>query len=710
MCLLLYAFEAQVWNSKPLDTDSVFTSIAIITMVTQPLDKLISSLPNLPSSLAAFDSIQTYLSNASHGGDPRRHLGKTALSLENDLKIENVKYLAIAVRGLFVQPSGARKPLLKDISLRVEKGLHVMVTGAVGSGKTVLAKTILGEIPINRGSISVSSKRFGYCSQTAWLTNATFKKNICGPTYPEYVDEEWYQTVVYACDLEEVIETLPSGNETILGSRGATLSGGQRQRVALARTIYARTDIVILDDVLSAVDNETEMHITERLFGADGILRKLGTTVILITPTTRYARISDYIVILSEDGGIFDQGTKSDLEARKIDVPGIVGKSKNIRCEDRDPFQDTHVSIPSLEQTNARKLGQDRDADRRGLYSYYFGAFGESNLALLTATTASSSIFLMLTHRWLQWWAETANENIWFFSVGYTLVSAGNFVSLNSTNYVLLLLVTPRSGHILHDRLLQAVINAPYTYFTTHDMGNILDRFIEDIKQMDNRLPLSILLVTKHLLRVLGQCILLYSLRTSQSRGFAFLMIICLFIVYKIAQKYLRASQQLKQLDSEARSLINTDVLETAEGITTIRAFEWQKYFAEDSIKKLDKYQQTTYTLNSLEEWLCLVLDLMIAVVASIVIITSVIYRSKVTGAETGMALSVVLNAGFSFLALVECWTAFETTLGCVGRLKNFVEDVKGEEKARELETLSESSTWPPVGAVKFEKVTAGYR
>jgi ABC-type bacteriocin/lantibiotic exporter with double-glycine peptidase domain len=214
---------------------------------------------------------------------------------------------AVGLEGVSLRPSPTANVCLEDVTAQMMQGSLNVICGAVGTGKTTLAKAILGDVPPENGSITVTSKRIGYCAQKPWLTNASIKDIICGPDAELEIDEEWYRTVIHACALEEDIQRLSHRESAKIGSRGVTLSGGQRQRVvreeithdldpianlrqAIARAVYARPSIIILDDVLSALDAKTENHVAENLLGNNGIFRKLGTTVILITHASALSR------------------------------------------------------------------------------------------------------------------------------------------------------------------------------------------------------------------------------------------------------------------------------------------------------------------------------------------------------------------------------------------------------------------------------------
>jgi ABC-type transport system involved in cytochrome bd biosynthesis fused ATPase/permease subunit len=103
--------------------------------------------------------------------------------------------------------------------------------GPIGAGKTTLARAILGDIAPDSGSIAVSSKHIAYCAQKPWLINSSIKAMVCGLADEKEIDDEWYQTVICACGLDEDIKQLSGADFAAVGSRGVTLSGGQRQRV-----------------------------------------------------------------------------------------------------------------------------------------------------------------------------------------------------------------------------------------------------------------------------------------------------------------------------------------------------------------------------------------------------------------------------------------------------------------------------------------------
>lgn len=238
---IVFTIQAKIRGTDPLSTVQAFTSLSIITLVTGPVQNLLAVLPQIVATLGCFERLQAYLLNTTRE-DTRQGMGqlkssshvRIASSSDNilsTLRGTPVSKIAVEVSNATVNPSAtSATAAVQNLSLTVETGSLTIILGPVGLGKTTLLKAMLGELPCVSGSISVSSTRMSYCSQSAWLLNVTVKESICGPGNPN-IDDEWYGTVVHVCALEEDIRQWPEGDQSVLGSKGMTLSGGQKQRV-----------------------------------------------------------------------------------------------------------------------------------------------------------------------------------------------------------------------------------------------------------------------------------------------------------------------------------------------------------------------------------------------------------------------------------------------------------------------------------------------
>jgi ABC-type multidrug transport system fused ATPase/permease subunit len=188
-------------------------------------------------------------------------------SKSNQLRKKSVRIQSLQ-KGVFMRKATAywnqneenNSVGIVSVDLEIEKESLVAVIGQVGSGKTTLLEVILKELPLFDGDLDVTGT-VSYAAQQAWIFEGSVKSNIL---FTEKFDDKRYKNVLHICALERDLELFPHGDETIVGDRGISLSGGQKARINLARAIYKKADIYLLDDPLSAVDAHVGKHIFEK--------------------------------------------------------------------------------------------------------------------------------------------------------------------------------------------------------------------------------------------------------------------------------------------------------------------------------------------------------------------------------------------------------------------------------------------------------------
>jgi ATP-binding cassette subfamily B protein len=238
------------------------------------------------------------------------------------LEASQLKGELTAVNFNYTYP-GANTPALEDVNFTIAPGEVVAIVGPIGSGKSTLANAIprlldiepgqlfLDGVDITKLAVSDLRSAIAYVPQDSFLFSTTVKNNI---RYGDPITPE--EDVVYASKMAQIdaeIENFPQKYETIVGERGITLSGGQRQRTALARAMLIDAPILLLDDALSSVDNQTATQILANL--SLGTKRK---TVIFITHQLSAAATSDRILVM-EQGKIVQMGHHTEL----LEQPGI---------------------------------------------------------------------------------------------------------------------------------------------------------------------------------------------------------------------------------------------------------------------------------------------------------------------------------------------------------------------------------------------------
>ena len=220
----------------------------------------------------------------------------------------------VEVKGLsYAYPSTGRG--VHDVDLGLERGSFTVVTGRIGAGKTTLLETILGLLPAGGGRVLWNGEpveplyehmvppRCAYTPQVPVLFSETVRENVLLglETRPEALDE-----AVRLAVLEPDVATLRHGLDTVVGPRGVRLSGGQVQRTAAARMFVREPELLIFDDLSSALDAETEQQLWERLFTLP------DTTSLVVSHRRAAYRRADQIVVLSE-GRVAARGKLDDL-------------------------------------------------------------------------------------------------------------------------------------------------------------------------------------------------------------------------------------------------------------------------------------------------------------------------------------------------------------------------------------------------------------
>ena len=235
--------------------------------------------------------------------------------------VEEAGEEAVLIRnGNFSWNRHEGKNVLHDINFSANKGELTCIVGRVGMGKSSFLQSILGDLWKVQGEVVVHGT-VAFVSQTPWIMNATVKENIIfGYRY----DSNFYEKTVKACALLDDFTQLPDGDDTVVGERGISLSGGQKARVALARAVYARADVYLLDDCLSAVDSHVGRHLINNVLGPNGLLS--SKTRILATNSIPVLSESDYICLL-RDGEIAEKGTYQQLVAMRGLVAELINTS-----------------------------------------------------------------------------------------------------------------------------------------------------------------------------------------------------------------------------------------------------------------------------------------------------------------------------------------------------------------------------------------------
>ena len=705
-----------------LEAANAFSVLSLLTLMVEPLQMLAIALPLVTSSTSCFGRIQDFLLRPTRkdhrlsiwtASDHHRQLSASA-SLEGQagMEMQNLTSVSIAVsEDVLVVNEGSfgwdptKLPVVRDINVRVKSSSFVLIIGPVGSGKSTLVKGLLGETPTSQGFVYSSSLRSGFADQEGWVQNMTIREAIIGTSN---YDTGWFSQVVDCCALREDLRKFRNGQETLVGSKGITLSGGQKQRVALARAIYAKLDLIVLDDVFSGLDVDTEEHIFTRLFSARGLLRQSKTTIILVTHAIHRLPYADHIVALDSGGTVAEQGTYEELRAAGGYVQGLTARFRATKESIEQPqMNDDEPKIIRTIETEATATQTSRQMGDWKMYKYYFSACGWLSTCLALVETL---LFQMVNNSpgliinfWTASIAVHGNSKNSFYMSLMGAASGVSVTLLVLTVYHVFLDMSPRSSNGLHLSLLDTVMRAPLSFFTRVDSGTTLNRFSQDMTLVDVELPGAFVntIFSVATVLVIGALI---SASASYFLATIPIVLAALFIIQRI---YLRTSRQVRLLDLEAKAPLYSHFSETLSGLVSIRAFGWVGHFREQHLHLLDESQKPYYLLFCIQRWLQVVLDLLVAALAALLVVIVVQLRASINPGLVGLGLLNIISFSGDLAQLVKNWTQLETSIGAISRLKDFVALTETEVKPEEVQQVE--APWPGKGAIEIRNFAASY-
>ncbi|KAK5123894.1 hypothetical protein LTR85_002090 [Meristemomyces frigidus] len=718
---LTFMMFTLIRGGQALTPTVAFTALSLVALLVSPIQQIISAVPMFQTGLASLDRVQAFLLLNSSRGNSRTVSRQSAV----DDHAEDATELAVLGRRqtaseasviLSLQSASLRagkeqKLLLNDIMLEVASGSLTLIIGPVGSGKSTLLKAIIGATQLSDGHRQLHKDVCGiaYCAQDPWLPNGSLRDLVLAQSA---LDFDWYANVLRTCGLDIDITSFPNGDETIIGTKGVSLSGGQRQRLALARALYARKRLLVVDDALSGLDANTSRQVFSNIFGSNGIYKRYGMTAILATHSVQYLQDASHIVALGDGGNIVEQGTFDELDSRNGYVHDLRIDAERSHSEETQGEKEHPPAVRITKRMGSDTAQQDL-ARRTGdidVYRYYARSIGWKYGAVVVVSAAVFAFCIKFPDVWVRWWSESETEGrqkrplgLWIgvdMAFAVTAVVAV-FIHL----WTMLVITVPKSSAQLHKQLLHAVMRAPYSFFVSTDSGVTLNRFSNDMSLIELELSGAFMQTLDGCALCIAGAILIAA--GSEYTGVAMPFVV--LALYLIQRFYLRTSRQLRFMDLEAQAPLLTHVSETLAGVTTIRAFGWERQSHQKCLDLLDNSQRPYYLMLCIQRWLNLVVDLTTAAIATIVVAMAMTLQGAAssTAGSVGVSLLNILSFNDNLAYLIVAWTTLETSLGAVARCKNFEASTVSEDKPGE--NREPPPDWPQGGALEFRDVTAAY-
>ncbi|XP_077869071.1 ATP-binding cassette sub-family C member 8-like [Saccoglossus kowalevskii] len=539
-----------------------------------------------------------------------------------------VDHLALKIiNGSFAWRRHETVPTLKNINIEIMRGTLVMIIGCVGSGKSSLLSAILGEMLLVAGEVRFHRDRnsLSYTAQRQWILNNTVKENIIFGAEFQF---DRYQTVLGVTGLQHDISNLPAGDMTEIGEKGINLSGGQKQRLCLARALYRKTDIVVLDDPLSALDGHVSSHIMVN--GIVGFLRQENRTVLLVTNHVRYLHYADQVVVM-ESGTIVRQGDLNDIKANHSVIypewAKCISAISDSEKENESPDEAEHEYNKVKKQIPEEKCdhGEGKSIMNSGaliaqeerqngsvswhVYLAYAKAVTYPAVCLILILFAVQGIVLIISNFWLANWSETGvnkanvtqeirTREFKYYLTGYAVLCViyFGFAFLASTCQMLL---SVKAALRLHRSLLYNIVHAPMRFFDTTPIGRILNRFSSDIQIIDQRLWMTFNSLCLRILPLVSAAIV-----NSIVMPVVIAVFVPMIVLYLgVLRYYIKSLRELQRLNSIYRSPVFEIFSETLGDLPSIRAYRVDGRLKQRFVERVNENNVTMLYLQSCAIW-----------------------------------------------------------------------------------------------------------
>ena len=745
-------FTLYVLGSKsPLTVDLVFPALTLFNLLTQPLNQIPNVISSLIESMVAGKRLKEFFTAGEIQADAVTILPAATETGEEAVRVRQAS---------FTWGSHGSKEVLSDINFSAHKGQLNCIVGRVGSGKTSLLQAILGDIHKLYGEVMVKGK-VAYVSQNAWIMNASVKDNII---FGHRYDPAFYDKTIKASALIEDLAVLPDGDKTEVGEKGISLSGGQKARVQLARAVYARADIYILDDILSAVDQHVGRHIINAVVGKKGLLR--GKTRILATNSIPVLKGADHISMISE-GVIVEEGSYWDAIAKDGEIASLIKTVKSTSTQASTPtssssptksssgmdsgdeseedllaaFDEKEMliekegrnSMASLRRASTSSFRKHKKGDEEiGLvpisrqtkevsqkgkvkWSVYIAYARACNfygvvfwfLALIAVQSLQVSASV-----WLKNWSELNERSGGNLSISRNL---GIYFALGVSSSAMIVLQTIimwvycaiQASKKLHERMARAMFRSPMSFFETTPTGRILNRFSTDMWRVDELIVRSFSEFCTNVVK--GICTILVICATIPVFIPALIPLGALYIF--IQKYYLRTNRELKRLESVSRSPIYAHFQESLGGLSTIRAFKQQDRWAWENENRVDTNMKAWLPSIWASRWLGVRLEFVGSLIVFSTATLSILAIMNGAGPSAGMlglSMSYALNITQALSWMVRLSVEVETNIVSVERVLEYAK--LPSEAPEVIPGNRPAPTWPARGAINFNDYSMRYR
>ncbi|KAF8507383.1 P-loop containing nucleoside triphosphate hydrolase protein [Hysterangium stoloniferum] len=662
-------------QNQALTAATVFTSIAVFGQLRDSMFNIFFWLPIMITAKVSLTRINDFLQKKTASDEGS--INPQPFNPSDGIGFRNATFTWDSDRSDDGWNASQRRYSLKiDGELFFKHGQFNLIIGPTGSGKTSMLMGLLGEMhfkPCGQdGGFNLPRDRgVAYAAQEAW-DNILFGKTL---------DEERYKKVLHQCGLERDLNLFEAGDETEVGERGITLSGGQKARITLARAVYSDAQILLLDDILAALDVHTSRFIVDECLQGD-LLR--GRTILLVTHNVAMvAPIADFVVSLGNNGTIASRGSVNESLKKNGTLLREAVESMEIADKAAETVDST-ATANQIPRAGAKLVVEEEIAvghvSWRPLKLYLSNLAWTLGLVFSEVCDAAGTWFLGY------WAAQYEQQPASGVPVAYYLSLYALILVGNGAGYCISMAFY--ASRIVHRNLITSILGTTLRWLDTVPTARIIARCTQDIRAVDGAIPLyfsSLVNISQTMLVSFVAVVIFVPAFILPGVLVAIVGVVC-------GQMYIRAQLPVKREMSNRRSPVIAHFGAAIAGLVSIRAYGAQAAFMSESLQRIDKYTRPARVYYNLNRWVGVRIDVIGTTFTACLALYLAYNKTFRTPSETGFSLAMAV--GFSGLTLG--WERIETYVSIEQETKPTVQGVP-------------PAYWPASGSLIVEDLCARY-
>lgn len=768
-------------SSSPLSPEIVFPALSLFGILNEAIYSVPNAIIDVIETKVSMGRVRTFLQTEDLDDSFIQHLKDQADGPEPAIEVNNATFLWKSEESLKSDDEeanmGSSQVALKNIDhFEAKKGVLTCVVGRVGSGKSTLLRALLGQLPCRSGSsefvppeVLMRANSVAYCPQSPWVMNASIKENIL---FGHRYDESYYNLTIKACQLIPDLKIFAEGDETLVGEKGISLSGGQKARLSLARAVYARADLYLMDDILSAVDAEVSKNIIDKVLNeGNGLLK--SKTIILTTNAVSVLKHSNMIYAL-QGGRIVEEGTyeqaiirgddsvlqklikefdtfpenlnnkdKKDKEAelssaskdfeeplKKQDPQSSADSVVSIEAAEASEFSELHhissrkASIatyrakPSVEiNENDKSKNKNEEKSKQGrvkkeVYWFYIKSCGYFGVFLFFFFMVFGRIFELSENFWLKYWSESNQKNGGnqnvWKFVGIYALIGISTAAFDNLRAIILLLYSSIRGSKVLHDKMASSVMGSSMGFFE---STPIGRIINRFSSDMSTVDHSLKYIFSYFFRsILNYCLTVLLIGYNMPWFLVFnASLLVIYLYYQVY--YVTLSRELKRLSSVAFSPIMSLFSETLGGHMVITAFRHSERFHFLNFRKTQYQIDAQFNLRSTNRWLSIRLQSIggvMVLITALLTLATIGTEKQLTSGMVGLLMTYVLQVTSALMVIVRMITMIETSIISVERILEYCQ--LPSEAPAVIESSRPEKSWPSEGTIEFKGYSTKYK